>query len=291
MLAYTVDITRSIRRVRGGSQAHLIEGHDGHTYIAKFKANPQGTRTLVNEWIADWFFRAVGIRTPEIRLVRLSENMIGQADLHFQVGSRRVSVAPGLHLGSQCPANPDERAIFDFLPDTCLRLVSNLDDFGKALVLDVLLGQTDARQAVFIRDKSSEKHKPIRAYLIDHGLMFGGNRWIFEDRTSSPYNMHAAAYSLIDLNAVCSATVELAKTLAATDLFPMLQGIPAEWLEGDDRQELRRLIQQLFRRLDRLEKLVRTHVQVILRRGEDRTTSPAGSVVRPQMGQPIACGS
>ncbi|MBV9770318.1 MAG: hypothetical protein JOZ32_12155 [Bryobacterales bacterium] len=291
MLASTVDITRSIRRVRGGSQAYLVEGHDGHTYIAKFKSNPQGTRTLVNEWIADWFFRALGITTPEIRLLRLSENMIGQADFHFQVGSRRVSVGPGLHLGSQCPANPNERAIFDFLPDTCLGLVSNLDDFGKALVPDVLLGQTDARQAVFIRDRSSKNHKPIRAYLIDHGLMFGGSRWIFEDPTSSPYNMHAAAYSLIDLNAICSATVELAKSLAATDLFPILQGIPAEWLEGDDRQELGRLIQQLFRRLDRLEKLVRTHVQLILRRGEDHTRSPGGPAVRPHIGAPIACGS
>lgn len=264
MLVYTVDITKSIRRVRGGSQACLVKGGDGYSYVAKFKSNPQGTRTLINEWIAHWFFRKLGISTPEVCLMRLSEPTIAEADLHFQVGSRSLPVMAGLHLGSRCPADPDIRTIFDFLPSSCLPLVCNLDDFGKALVLDVLLGQTDARQAVFVRDHSYEGHKPqLRTYFIDHGLMFGGDRWNFEDRAPSPHDMHAGVYSNIDLNSICSATIEQLSCIVPTDFFPVLQGIPAEWLDTGDREELELLVQKLFRRLGRLETLVRTHVRLL----------------------------
>jgi len=33
-----------IKPIRGGCQAHLVEGEDGH-YVAKFANNPQGNRT------------------------------------------------------------------------------------------------------------------------------------------------------------------------------------------------------------------------------------------------------
>jgi hypothetical protein len=40
-----VTIARLIRRMRGGSQAQLVEGSDGHLYVATFLGNPQGHRT------------------------------------------------------------------------------------------------------------------------------------------------------------------------------------------------------------------------------------------------------
>jgi hypothetical protein len=47
-----IKITSLIRRMCGGSQAQLVQGDDGHSYVCKFVGNPQGTRTLINEWIA-----------------------------------------------------------------------------------------------------------------------------------------------------------------------------------------------------------------------------------------------
>src|SRR5690348_11952565 len=35
-----------IRRMRGGSQSHLLRCSDGHYYVVKFPNNPQGARTL-----------------------------------------------------------------------------------------------------------------------------------------------------------------------------------------------------------------------------------------------------
>jgi hypothetical protein len=170
-----VELVRVIRRMRGGSQAHLVEGNDGHFYVAKFKGNPQGNRTLINEWFAHELFRWFGISTPPLRVLRLTKAVQAiSEDLVFQLGKTQVAVEPGLHLGSQCPVNPATTAIFDFLPRRILGGVTNLEDFGKALVLDQFLGQADARQAIFIRERSGKGTLHYRAYLIDHGWMFGG---------------------------------------------------------------------------------------------------------------------
>jgi hypothetical protein len=50
-------------------------------------------------------------------------------------------------LGSECPVNPENTAIFDFLPAKLLPQVVNLPDFAKAFVLDKWPYQTDRRQA------------------------------------------------------------------------------------------------------------------------------------------------
>jgi hypothetical protein len=40
-----------VRRMQGGSQAHLLRCSDGEHYVVKFQNNPQGTRILVNEML------------------------------------------------------------------------------------------------------------------------------------------------------------------------------------------------------------------------------------------------
>jgi hypothetical protein len=79
MVAETVDVHSVLRRMRGGSQAHLVKGSDGYTYVAKFAGNPQGDRALINEWIAYRLFQRVEASVPHMRLLRLSKNVIGEA--------------------------------------------------------------------------------------------------------------------------------------------------------------------------------------------------------------------
>src|ERR1700721_107528 len=44
-----------VRRMRGGSQAHLLRCSDGEYYVVKFQNNPKGTRILANKlWQAFW---------------------------------------------------------------------------------------------------------------------------------------------------------------------------------------------------------------------------------------------
>ena len=177
MNSKVVEIRRVIRRMRGGSQSFLIEGADGHAYVAKWTANPQGTRTLLNEWIAHRLLQKLEICTPQMRILRLSGPLCAASkDLYFDVDPKRF-IEPGLHLGSRCPVNPETTAIFDFLPAKLLNQITNRGDFVKCLVLDTLIGQWDKRQAVFVRDRVSKSRPACRAYLIDHGMSFGGSHW------------------------------------------------------------------------------------------------------------------
>ena len=106
-----VEIKRIIRRVRGGSQAGLVEGEDGRCYIATFAGNPQGNRTLVNEWMAQSIIKLLGISTPPLCLLRLPDSLLDDS-LYFDIGNKRVPVQGDWHLGSLCPVDPQTKAIF-----------------------------------------------------------------------------------------------------------------------------------------------------------------------------------
>src|SRR5690348_11760557 len=126
---------------------------------------------------------------------------------------RKVPVAPGIHFGSQCPVNPTTTAIFDFLPRNLLRQVTNLEDFAKALVLDQLLGNTETRQAVFVRARSRSGNVSFRAWLIDHGMIFAGQQWAFQTVAGHGLYVDRAVYSLVDTPTICYAAVEAMRAL------------------------------------------------------------------------------
>lgn len=145
----------AIRKMRGGAQAHLLEGEDGAYYVAKFTNNPQHRRILINEWLACVFLRYLQIYVPETALVELTPDFVeANPELYFSIGSRREPVRPGLHFGSRMAVNPDRVAVFDFLPDKLLGKVENRPDFLGMLVFDKWVGNADSRQAVFFRARA-----------------------------------------------------------------------------------------------------------------------------------------
>jgi hypothetical protein len=260
-----VEINAVSRRMRGGSQAYMVRASDGHTYVAKFTGNPQGTRTLINEWIGNWFFKRFGIATPEIRVLRLSQKMIDRTDLHFQMGSRKVHVRPGLHFGSRCPVNPDKKTIFDFLPSPCLQRVGNLDDFAKALVLDRVLGQTDSRQCIFFRQSSAGRaNVTFTASLIDHGWIFGGNQWVFNDSPQPRRSLHWEVYPLIDTVSVCQRAINSLLEISERELQAVTDEIPCEWFTGNDHNALRNLLNEVVKRTSRLESLFWPYLSAVM---------------------------
>jgi hypothetical protein len=44
-----VEAIRMIRKMRGGTQAHLFECKDRYSCVVKFQNNPQHRRMLINE--------------------------------------------------------------------------------------------------------------------------------------------------------------------------------------------------------------------------------------------------
>ena len=225
-----VTIERVVRRMRGGSQSFTVLGDDGQFYVAKFQGNPQGTRTLVNEWIGSNLLTRLGITTPKVRILRLLDRVDGE-DLFFSTPDGRRKIFAGLHLGSLCPVNPDRVAIYDLLPATVIeKLLVNGSDFAKAYIFDCWAGHADRRQAIFFRNPN---RKGFVAGVIDNGMLFGGRHWKLFTAPAVCLYCDRTVYRALDLRRLALDTIEVIRSWTLSDIDEIVTAIPDEWFEGD----------------------------------------------------------
>src|SRR4051794_38366945 len=118
--------TTWVRKMRGGSQAHMIVADDGHHYVVKFKQNAQHRRILVNEWVSVQLLDYLGIPNAHAEMIRLNDEFLSaHPEIAVTIGSRTSPVQAGWHFGSRVPVDPNRFAIYDYLPDTLLRQIAN----------------------------------------------------------------------------------------------------------------------------------------------------------------------
>lgn len=247
--------------MRGGSQSYLVQGIDKRFYVAKFTGNPQGNRTLINEWITAGLLRKLGITTPNLVALGYDGSSLGGTPF-FKVGSHEIPVDHGLHLGSLCPVNPDEQAIFDFLPQKLLKNTVNLEEFAAVLVMDTFLGQSDRRQCIFVRTRGAQALS-FRAYFVDHGMAFGGSAWMLESPKADYFYFDRLVYSTIELARLCEHSIEQIEAINERDLLETVTGIPMPWFAPGDHDALTRLYGSLNRRKLCLRSLVATQLQLL----------------------------
>ena len=236
------------RRLRGGTQALLVRDRSGAAYVAKFVGNPQGTRTLINEWVISRLLRHLRVATPEVQPLDLKRGIPGDDLLSFSGGDRTTPIAEGIHFGSRCPVDPERTAIYDFLPRKLLSKVANLPDLLMAYVFDKWVAQCDSRQAIFVRERSAGQAPRFRAYLIDHGLSFGGSRWELCDLPLAGLFHDRSIYANPDFATISHLNVDRIQQLSEETLFSIQQDIPEEWLQAKDRDEMSRLLEALAKR-------------------------------------------
>jgi hypothetical protein len=246
--------------MRGGAQAHLIEADDGHWYVLKFRNNPQHPRILVNELIAAAFLDYLKITAPETALIDVRpEFLAANPEAHLSLGTRRIDAAPGWHFGSRYPGDPSRVAVYDFLPDSLLGNVANLEDFRAILVFDKWVGNADGRQCVFYRARvqgaGGESRPGFVARMIDHGYAFNGPNWDFpESPIQGLYSRRVVYEGVRGLD-------DFQPWLDQVTHFPeevfdqAWKRIPPEWIEGED-EELERLLERLYERRNRLPELI-----------------------------------
>lgn len=256
----------AIRKMRGGAQAHLLEGEDGGYYVAKFTNNPQHRRILINEWLASVFLRYLQIYVPETALVELTPEFIeSNPELYFSIGPRREPVKPGLHFGSRMAVDPDRVAVFDFLPDKLLGKVENRIDFLGMLVFDKWVGNADSRQAVFFRARAKnwtplKGEAPARigffAQMIDHGFAFNGPHWGFQDSPLQGLYFRTSVYDEVRSLDSFEPWLEMVANFPASVIDSAWKEIPREWLEEDE-EELEKLLEALLKRRGQVPRLIR----------------------------------
>lgn len=253
--------------MRGGAQSLLVRDGSGNAYVAKCVGNPQGTRTLINEWIVSRLLKYLRVSTPEIHAVRIERGIPGDQLLEFEMGNRKVPIAPGLHFGSRCPVDPEQKAIFDFMPRRLLQKVVNLPDLLLAFAFDKWVNQTDSRQAIFIRERSSQTTASFRAYLIDHGQSFGGSRWQFCDGVLNGLYCDRAIYDNPDARSECHGAVDRINQLPESTFFSIEREIPGEWLQPGDSEDMTRLLELLCGRRTKLHDMIDRALQQVQQAG------------------------
>ncbi len=254
-----------IRKMRGGAQAHLLEGEDGAFYVVKFLNNPQHRRILINEWLACAFLRYLQIHVPDTAVIELTSEFIGNnPDLYLSIGPRREQVTPGLHFGSRLAVHPDRVAIFDFLPDKLLFKIENRVDFLGALVFDKWVANADSRQAVFFRARAKawtplKGDAPARvgffAQMIDHGFAFNGPHWEFQDSPIQGLYFRTAVYNEVHSLDSFQPWMAMVENFPIEVVDSAWKEIPRDWMQ-DDEGPLENLLERLLKRRSRIAALI-----------------------------------
>lgn len=251
--------------MRGGAQSHMVTADDGNCYVVKLRDNAQHRRILVNEWVAGVLLRYLQLPAPRTELIEITSDLIRQSpDFNVSAGSKITAVTPGFHFGSQVPVDPQRHAIYDFLPERILQEVANLRDLLGALVFDKWTSNADSRQCIFFRAKVREwsssagpdsRRTAFVALLIDHGFIFGGPHWSFDDGPLHGLYTQPSVYQSVTGLDSFQPWLDMAVNTTPDVLDEAFRQIPDFWLNGD-REALEQLLDKLWRRRKRLPHLI-----------------------------------
>ncbi len=252
--------TRHIRKMRGGAQSHLLQADDGHSYVVKFRNNPQHRRILINELLSSVFLEYLKISAPETALLHVTSAFLAaHPDVHLTLGTRRLEVEPGWHFGSRYPGDPARIAVYDFLPDALLPSVVNLEDFRGILVFDKWAGNADGRQTIFYRANVRVGRGAPRpgfvARMIDHGFVFDGPAWNFSDSPLYGIYPRRVVYDGVRSLDDFQPWLEQLTHLPEEVMDRAWKRIPPDWIDGEE-DALERLLERLYDRRKRVPELL-----------------------------------
>lgn len=251
--------------MRGGAQAHLIEGDDRSFYVVKFRNNTQHRRVLVNELISAEILNHLQIASPEYRIINISRAFLAaNPGVSMLLGTQRIEIEPGWHFGSMHPGDPDAMAVYDFIPDALLSQVANSEQFLAVLVFDRWVANADGRQAVFFRaqlkDWLARPGIPPRklgfvASMIDNGFAFGGPYWNLPDSAITGLYPRRLVYERVRSLQSFEPWLSRVANFPAEIFDRAWRRIPPEWI-GDDEGALQILLEALVRRRKRIPELM-----------------------------------
>jgi len=242
-----------IRRMRGGAQGQLMLGADDHVYVVKFQNNPQHMRVLANDFLASRLALAAGLAAPEVVLVEVSSWLVENTpQLDIDLGRMRVKCQPGLQFGSRFVGGLMPGQVVDYLPEEQLAEVRNLSEFAGILALDKWTGNSNGRQAVFVRKQREHRY---RAVFIDFGYCFHAGEWKFEDIPLRGVYYRNDVYREVTGWDSFEPWLTRLETLAAETVWAAASEVPPEWY-GGDLSEMEALVEKLLARQGLIRELI-----------------------------------
>jgi len=242
-----------IRKLRGGSQAHLIRASDGQYYVTKFKNNPQDIRILACEYLGTRIGRLLGLPMPEVKIIDVSEWLITNTpELRIDTAGLSIPCATGLQLGIRYAADPELDQIFDYLPEGMLGRLSNRSDFPLVLAFDKWTCNSDGRQAVFVKRRGSRLYNAI---FIDQGYCFNAGSWDFPDQPLRGVYARNSVYAAVTSWQSFEPVLSRIEQIRFEELHAIAEEIPEEWYQHDS-DGLNRLLNALCDRRTLIRDLI-----------------------------------
>jgi hypothetical protein len=240
-----------IRKMRGGSQSILVHANDGKYYVVKMAGNPQGSNILANELLGSFVAKSVGLPVNKGKGIYLSDSFIdGHPDLWFELSSGTRRPDKGIHFGSLFVGQPSGlKRPSEYISPSRISTITNRGSFLGMYLLDVWANHQDNRQALLLKTPNDFTQK---AFFIDHGHMFGGPEWNFQESSGSALHMETTVYSDLWVDDQIDSWISRFQTVIPQVLSTVIPSIPSHWYNGN----LEELTHKLAERLPLLSELV-----------------------------------
>ena len=244
-----------IRKMKGGSQSILVRANDGRHYVVKMTDNPIGPNVLANEHMGSHVAKAVGLPVAEAKGICLSDSFIdSHPGLWFELPSGVRRPTKGVHFGSlfvgqtSGPNRPTE-----YISPSRVSMITNREVFLGMYLLDVWANHQDNRQAIFRRSSTNAQE----VCFIDHGHMFGGPEWNFNENRASALHSEMAVYSDLWQDEQVVSWISRFQAIIPEVLTSIVAPMASEWYSGN----LSELLSSLTDRLLRLPELVQADAE------------------------------
>jgi hypothetical protein len=223
-------------QMHGQSRSHLMYCSDGAFYVTKSQDNPQHPRVLVNELLSTMLALWLDLPFPTPAVVNVPE---GTRDSNRQ-----------FRAGPQFGSRFVTRAL-DYFPEAAVSRISNRRVFAGVLAFDKWTGNTDTRQAVFVRSPSAKSYKAV---FIDNGNSFNAGSWNFPDKPAQGAFMPCFPYSDVCGWQAFEPWLSDIEGFPEYVLLRMAAEVPPEWC--DDREAIQQLCHTLLDRRPKIRELI-----------------------------------
>ena len=256
-----------VRRMRGGSQPHLMRCDDGNYYVVKFQNNPQHKRILTSEFLATRLAARLGVCVPRVEVVEVCPELIlYTSELVIQLPMGNMPCSAGKQCGSRFPGHPANLTVHDVMPNDLIHNVRNLSDFLGVFVFDKWTCNTDRRQVIFFREfgeRVSDSGETMdrgryQAMMIDQGACFNAGQWNFPDAPlRSIYEQKSVYQDVTGIDSFEPWIERLEQQITEEVLRDEALRIPPDWYD-DDWPALQSLLERLYSRRLRVRELICT---------------------------------
>lgn len=237
----------------GSTIPYVVWCNDGNRYVVKFPGNPQGTKSLTNEYIASRMAKLLGLPIMDFSLIKVKKENYSD-DMKQEMDS-----ISGTAFGTIY----DDKLLTVLNPDEIIKS-SNRNDAIKILIFDMVMGNYDRNQGNLMVNSSTKK-----IIMIDHTHIFGlGTIWDqyqlpryidmpFEIEKLHPYNYTNLIESInynTEFYNVLKDFCHLVKTISVSDIMSIMEDIPNDWHINNKEKEL--LTQYIITRFGRINEIL-----------------------------------